>query len=165
MSAGRSRPLFVALVLGIVAALVLGLGAVGAQDEESGIVPLFGDGKLRVQGSGFKAGEVVTLTVTTAAGTETFTVTAGDDGKIDVDTGIMLEPGSSVELNAVGDQGTGFAAITAAPGMLPEGEASAGETDALPKSGAPIGVIGLTIAGLGLVGGGAVLARRRARVG
>jgi LPXTG-motif cell wall-anchored protein len=133
-------------VLGALAIVLLFAGVAHAQDVGSSITPSFGDGKLKILGEGFKPNEKVTITVKIDAGTSTFNATADAQGAFELDTGLDLAPGSSVELDARGDQGSGSASITSVPPALP-----------LPQTGAdlaswtPIFVLGILLAVAGLV--------------
>lgn len=134
----------------LLAVLSLFGGVAYAQDAGTEITPSFGDGKLKVLGAGFKPNESVTITVTIDSGTHTFIASADAQGAFEVETGLDLAPGSSVELDGRGDQGSGSASITGVP-VLP-----------LPQTGAAIPSIGIPlILGLLLLIGGIVLAVRR----
>ena len=114
------------LTVWIAAALCLALavlslfcGAAYAQEAGTEITPSFGDGKLKLLGAGFKPNEKVTIAVKIDSGTYTFNATADAQGAFELDTGLDLAPGSSVELDARGDQGSGGASITSVPPALP----------------------------------------------
>lgn len=128
------------------------LGGVTHAQEGGSITPSFGDGKLKIQGEGFKANENVTITVKLDSGTHTFNVTANAQGEFELDTGLDVPPLSSVELDARGDQGSGSASITSVPPKLP-----------LPQTGAAMSSFGtaLFVGLLLLVGGIFLFARRR----
>lgn len=146
----RAVGLLTLAVLLMLAALVPMSGVAYAQDAGAAITPSFGDGKLKVLGAGFKPNENVTITVQIDGGTHTFTAVANPEGDFELDTGLDLAPGSSVELEARGDQGSGSASITSVP-VLP-----------LPQTGAAMSSFGIAlIVGLLLLAGGVYLAARR----
>ncbi len=87
--------------------------------QAEGLEPSFGDGRLTITGGGFKPNERVTLSVRTGGATQQFTTTADARGRFRLETGLAVQPGSSVALEARGDQGTTQAAITSAPPGLP----------------------------------------------
>lgn len=135
--------------------LVLALSPVGAE-EDSGITPLFGDGKLTVTGAGFKPREKVTITAKTDGATTQLTATADAQGSFRLATGIEVKPGASVELDARGDQGTGMASIASVPLLLPRtGPAT---PDQLPRGGGPdLPIIPTLAISLGVLTGGLIL--------
>ncbi len=142
--------LLTAVALMSVAVFLL-LGGVTHAQESASITPSFGDGKLKILGEGFKANENVTITVKLNSGTHTFTVTANAQGEFELDAGLDLAPGSSVELDARGDQGSGGASITSVPPNLP-----------LPQTGAAVSPFGTVLfVGLLLLAGGIILVARR----
>ncbi|HZQ06833.1 MAG TPA: hypothetical protein VFD70_09655 [Anaerolineae bacterium] len=131
--------------------LLFGGHVARAQEAGASITPSFGDGKLKILGEGFKPNENVTITVKVNAGTFTLNATANAQGQFELDTGLSLAPGSSVELDARGDQGSGSASITSVPPALP-----------LPQTGATMSSFGTAfLVGLVLLIGGFFLATRR----
>lgn len=137
-------------LLGAAAFVALGLllvfgSVVRAQDAGAQVTPSFGDGKLKILGAGFKANENVTITIKLDSGTSTFKATADAQGAFELNTGLDLSPGSSVQLDARGDQGSAGASITSVP-ILP-----------LPQTGGDVGsvmpvfVLGLLLAVVGLI--------------
>lgn len=86
---------------------------------ETGLTPSFGDGRLTVSGDGFQPGEGITLAVRVAGIRHQFTTTADARGRFRLVTGLAVQPGASVALEARGDRGTTQAAMTSAPGSLP----------------------------------------------
>jgi hypothetical protein len=123
--AGRARCWRWALCVAI-SGLVLALGGPGgpgapALAQELGLTPDWGAGTLTVRGAGFRPGERVTLTARVGPGPvgqeQTFSVTADAQGRFTINTGMQVPAGSSVRLEARGDQGTGMAAVTSAPAL------------------------------------------------
>jgi hypothetical protein len=104
-------------VLTILAALMFSVGLVSAE-ESAGLNLAFGEGKLTVSGDGFKAGEQVTLTVRAGGVERQFMATADARGRFRLETGLAVQPGSSLAIEARGDQGTAQASITSMPGPL-----------------------------------------------
>src|SRR6266511_116272 len=104
MSALLGRALVSALALTLLLSLVLSTSRAFAQEE--GLMPDWGSGTLIVRGSGFKAGEAVTLTARVGAVQQTFTVTADAAGRFTVRTGLQVAAGQGVSLDARGTQGT-----------------------------------------------------------
>lgn len=94
--------------------LILAVGIAEAE-EPGGLVPLFGNGQLTIQGSGFQPKEVVTVIAEVAAVSRRFTVTADAQGGFQVVTGLAVRPGASVKLEARGEQGTNLAVMTSVP--------------------------------------------------
>ncbi|MDL1894653.1 LPXTG cell wall anchor domain-containing protein [Anaerolineae bacterium CFX7] len=132
-------------------AIFLLLGGISHAQDGASITPSFGNGKLKLLGEGFKANENVTITVKLDSGTHTFTVTANAQGEFELVTGLDLAPGSSVELDARGDQSSGGASITSVPPNLP-----------LPQTGAAVSSFGTVLfVGLLLLAGGIFLVARR----
>jgi len=135
------------LTLALLLALQITPRLASAQ-ESSALEPSFGNGVLTIIGNAFKPGEKVTITVKVDGNTQQVTVTADSQGKFNLNTGISVKPGASLELNASGDQGTNVAVITAVPG-------------ALPQTGAPAPSFGWIIAaGLALLTFGTFVLRR-----
>ena len=133
-----SRRLTGALLLAV--CVVVGAAA----QEPGGLIPSFGNGRLTVTGDGFKPGERVTLTITVDGTRQQRTVLADRRGHFAVATGIAVHPGAGVQLDARGDQGTGMAAMTAVPGLLPA-------TGTAPVPGAWLAVFGCVVVGVGIV--------------
>jgi hypothetical protein len=98
----------------------LALAVPTARAQEAGLVPEWGGGTLTVRGSGFKAGERVTLTASVGQTQRVFTVTADGGGRFRLPTGMKVPAGQAVKLDARGDQGTGMAAITGTSNLPPE---------------------------------------------
>jgi hypothetical protein len=150
------------LGLALVALLaVVGLSPRPVRSQgEGGLTPLFGDGRLVVTSDGFRPGEQITLTVRVAGITHRFTTTADAQGRFRLVTGLAVQPGASIALEARGDQGTTQAAITTMPGGLP----------GLPGPGGPRGPAiipeaepwALLVGGLAALGGVALHRWRRA---
>ena len=116
-------------------ALLIALGALtsttSAQEGPDGLVPRWGENNLlSVSGSGFKPNERVALTVRADGRTSTFMPSANAQGSFLLQTNIMVPSGASVELQAMGDQGTGKAAITAAPPLQGAGAQQGGPVTA-----------------------------------
>lgn len=103
----------------LVSLLSWGAGVAQDSDESEGLTPSFGNGRLTITGRGFGAGEQVTLTLQTGGTRHQFTATADARGQFRLATDLQVRPGSSVQIEARGDQGTTQAAITNAPGGLP----------------------------------------------
>lgn len=144
----RGNVIFPAIaLLALVFVLVLA-GVAHAQENASEITPSFGDGRLKILGNRFKPNENVAITVKLDGRTAMFTTTANAQGEFQLDTGLSVRPGSSVELEARGDQGSGSAVITSVPPALP-----------LPQTGAAMYSFGVAVlAGLLLLLGGFLLA-------
>ncbi len=102
----RAAGILCVLLVTLLAFAIAG-GNAHAQDAAE-ITPNFGNGKLTVTGMGFKPNEKVTMTVKIDSGTSTFSATANGQGSFELDTGLVVKPGSSVELDARGDQGHGY---------------------------------------------------------
>jgi hypothetical protein len=144
--------------LGIaVAAFLLLLIPAWAQGE-SGLTPSFGDGWLTVSGDGFQPGEGITLTVRVAGTRHQFTTTADARGRFRLATGLAVQPGASIALEARGDRGTTQAAMTSAPGPLPSpaGPGGAPVPPVIPEAESWMLVVG----GLAVVGSGHRLRQR-----
>ncbi len=159
---GVRRPAMVAM---LVAVLALALSTFTALAEEgSGLEPRFGDGKLTIVGNGFKPGEQVTLDVETDADRRQFRSTADAQGHLELATGMLVKPGSGVELSARGDSGTGMAAMTSAP-MLPGAGVPATEPSYAGQrstaAGLSLAVPLAALVTLGLLGVGVALRRSR----
>lgn len=149
----RPIGLLATAVLLTLAVLLMFSGTIHAQDTGTQITPSFGDGKLKILGAGFKPNEKVTLTVKIDRGTFTFDVTANGGGDFELATGLDLAVGSSVEIDARGDQGSGSASITSVPPALP-----------LPQTGAAMPSLAMTLfVGFIVLFGGALLAMRASR--
>lgn len=127
----------------LIIAFLLNVATIAAQ-EEDGITPLFGSGKLTIQGAGFKPGENVTLTIKIEGAASEIKVKADPLGKFSLSTNLPVKPGQSIEIDARGDQGSGKAAITAVPPLLPQTGGSAGFDS-------PIILVGFLFALLGTV--------------
>jgi hypothetical protein len=116
------RPLRLWVIIGTVVTITTSPMAaieLAAAQEGEGITPSFGDGRLTISGGGFRAGERVSLTVQAAGTSHQFTALADAQGRFQLATDLMLRPGTSVQIEARGDQGTTVVAITSAPGSLP----------------------------------------------
>jgi hypothetical protein len=156
--------------LALLAALTLTVGTVGAQ-EESGLTPAFGDGRLSVSGAGFRPGERVTVSVAVDGGPRQERLVVADaQGRFRLDTGLPVRPGASVALEARGDQETVQAALTSVPAAPPAGAAptTAGPAapprpTTLPRTGGPWpgGLVLVGAGGVVLLLGGGALGRRR----
>ena len=125
-----------ALLLGLVLA---GVGPARAAEEHDAftLAPSYGDGTLTIIGNDFKPNERVTISAEVEGTSYTFTATADARGSFRLATGVAVPPGGSVALHAVGDQGTGRAAITSGPGLLPPPEQPPVPSQ-LPRAGAPL---------------------------
>ena len=88
----------------------------GAQGS---VTPSFGTGKLILVGEGYRSGEQVEITVRSAGAGYPFTVTADPRGRFRLDTGLVLPPLSSLQIEARDEQGQTQATMTSAPGGLP----------------------------------------------
>ena len=149
----RWRPLIGAIVATLLVTLVA-VGSVGAQEDS--LVPSFGDGRLVVLGAGFRAGEVVSVTVRAEGVTSQFVAAADAQGRFRLETNLVVRPCSAVEVTARGDRGTSKAAITTAPGAcappgLPDTGAGGGITPpAQPPALAAAGVVALALTGAAL---------------
>lgn len=128
----------------LMAALAFMLVVTGARAQEaSALTPNFGNGKLSIEGAGFKPNEKITITVKLDSGASTFSVTADAQGAFNLDTGLAVQPGSSVQLDARGDQGSGAAAITSVPALpLPTTGASMPSFDWLLLAGLLLALAG-----------------------
>jgi hypothetical protein len=151
----------------LLVAALLSLAAVAVAEEHDEITlgPSYGDGKLTIIGNAFKPNERVTITAKVDGTSYTFTTSADSGGSFRLETGVPVPPGSGVELHAVGDQGTGRAAITSGPGLLPPQSTTPTE---LPRTGAPAtdepaNALPLAVA-LALAGGLSLWLLRRGRV-
>ena len=149
----RWRPLVAAVVV-MLFALFVGARPAGAQED--GLVPSFGDGRLVVLGAGFRAGELVAVTVRAEGVISQFAVPADAQGRFRLETNLVVRPCSAVELTARGDQGTTKAAITTAPGACaPPGLPNTGTGDGITPPTQPlaltaIGVVDLVLTGAAL---------------
>lgn len=107
------------LIFLVVFALLGGIAATAGVQEpgQDGLVPRWGgsDNRLSISGSGFRPNERVTVTVRTDGWSAIFMVNANAEGSFLLETDLIVPSGSSVELTALGDQGTRRAAITSAP--------------------------------------------------
>ena len=86
---------------------------------QGSVTPSFGTGKLVLVGDGYRSGEHVEITIRSAGATYPFTVTAGAHGGFRLDTGLVLPPLSSLQIEARDEQGQTQATMTSAPGGLP----------------------------------------------
>ena len=149
----RWRPLGAAVAVMLLVTLGT-IGSVGAQED--GLVPSFGDGRLVVLGAGFRAGELVGVTVRAEGVISQFAAPADAQGRFRLATNLVVRPCSAVEVTARGDQGTTKAAITTAPGAcaspgLPNTGAGGGITPAAqPLALAAVGVVALALTGAAL---------------
>ncbi len=134
-------------ILGLCLILTLAVHGVEAQ-EGGGLEPSFGNGRLTITGDGFKAGEVVTVTMEVDGVRAERTVTADAQGHFELRTGIAVRAGASVSIEARGNQGTGMAAMTTVPALLPNSG-----SDWLPS-------LVTAALGAGLVGSGLVVRRQ-----
>lgn len=117
-------------------ALVVALLAADPAAAQGSVTPSFGDGKLTLIGEGYRPGERVEMTVRVAGATHRFTATADARGRFRLETGLVVPPMSSVEIEARDEQGLTQATITSAPG-LPPPPASAPPPAVPPTTGAP----------------------------
>src|SRR5207253_3005239 len=127
--------------LGLLVAASTSLAA--TQEPEGGLLPSYGDGKLAVIGSGFKPGEHVTVTARVAGTQAQFTATADAQGSFRLETDMEVPPGTGVQLQALGDQGTGMAVITEAG--PPQGAASGPAEPGRQPSGPPLQAVALAL--------------------
>jgi hypothetical protein len=125
-------------------ALIISISNASAQ-ETSALTPSFGNGVLSIAGAGFKPNEKVTITVKLNGTSQQVTATADAQGNFNINTGIRVQPGASLELNARGDQGTNVAAITAVPGTIPQTGAPAPSTLPLALTGLLMLLVGLAV--------------------
>jgi hypothetical protein len=84
-----------------------GLDVASAHDGDSGLVPLYGDGRLMVDGDGFGPDERLTVAVGTPdGGRRQFAVTASGEGHFHLVTDLPVRPGDGVRLDVSGDRGS-----------------------------------------------------------
>ncbi len=100
------------------AALIMLLVA-GPVTAQGSATPSFGDGKLVLDGEGYRPGERVEVTVRAAGASHQFTATPDARGRFHLDTGLTIAPLSSLEIEARDEQGLTQVTITSAPGALP----------------------------------------------
>lgn len=136
------------VLLTTVVMLALSARPASAQGGE-GLTPSFGDGRLTLTGDGFRPGERITVSVRVGDARPQFMVTADARGRFRLTTGLAVPPGSSLQIEARGEQGTTQAVITSVPGGIP----------ARPDAGAapPAPVVPEAETGWLVVGGLAVL--------
>jgi hypothetical protein len=99
---------------------------------QGSVTPSFGDGKLVLIGEGYRRGERVEITIRVGGATHRFTATADGRGRFRLETGLALQPLSSVEIEARDEQGRTQATITTAPGPLPPPPTTAAPAAAQP---------------------------------
>jgi hypothetical protein len=140
-SAATWMPLITLVVLSVAPPLV------GAQGSE-GLTPSFGDGRLTLTGAGFRPNERITVSVRVGDARHEFTVTADPRGRFRLATGLSVPHGSSVRVDARGDQGTTQATITSAPGALPGQPSPATAPPVIPETGSgALVIVGLIVLG------------------
>ena len=146
------------MVLALVLGWLLSMGTASAE-ETGALDPSFGDGKLTIIGSGFKAGERVTITADVDGVSRQFTVVADARGGFQLATGLAVRPGASLMLDARGDKGTAVAVITAAPSKMPKAPPSPSQ---LPRTGGLNPLVAPAVAlGVALIGAGSTLLSHR----
>ena len=119
---------------------MLGLLLVARPASAQGsVTPSFGTGKLILVGEGYRSGEQVEITVRSAGAGYPFTVTADPRGRFRLDTGLVLPPLSSLQIEARDEQGQTQATITSVPGGLPGVPAGADEPPAIDEDTEPEG--------------------------
>ena len=119
---------------------MLGLLLVARPASAQGsVTPSFGAGKLVLVGDGYRSGEQVGITVRAAGVSYPFTATADPRGRLRLDTGLLLPPLSSVQIEARDEQGQTQATITSVPGGLPGAPAGADEPPGIDEDTEPEG--------------------------
>jgi hypothetical protein len=106
---------------------------------QGSVTPSFGTGKLILVGEGYRAGEQVHISVRSAGVSHAFTVTADARGRFRLDTGLVLPPLSSVQIEARDQQGETQATMTSVPGGLPGAAVGADEPTDIDQEGEPEG--------------------------
>jgi hypothetical protein len=86
---------------------------------QGSVTPSFGDGRLTLSGEGYRPGERVEITVRTADASHEFTARADGRGRFRLETGLAVQPLSSVEIEARDERGLTQVSITSAPGSVP----------------------------------------------
>src|SRR5687768_7074057 len=105
-------------VSGAVVALVILLSASVAGAQGS-VTPSYGDGTLTLDGEGYRAGEMVEITVRVAGSTQTFSARADARGRFQLATGLQIAPMSRVEIEARDEAGMTQVTTTSGPGAVP----------------------------------------------
>src|SRR5215212_7944064 len=121
------------LLTGCALAVLSLLLVAGPARAQGSVTPSFGDGRLILLGEGYRSGERVEITVRAAGASHPFTATADARGHFRFDTGLVVPPLSSVEIEARDEQGLTQATITSAPG----GPAGSSSTNLPPAGPAP----------------------------
>jgi hypothetical protein len=118
---------------------VLSLLLTPPASAQGSVTPSFGTGKLILVGEGYRSGEQVDITVRSAGVNYPFTVTADPRGRFRLDTGLMVLPFSSLQIEARDEQGQTQATITSAPGNLPGVSAGGDESPVVEEDDEPEG--------------------------
>jgi hypothetical protein len=106
---------------------------------QGSVTPSFGTGKLILVGEGYRAGEQVDISVRSAGVSHAFTVTADARGRFRLDTGLVLTPLSSLQIEARDQQGETQATMTSVPGGLPGATVGVDEPTDVDQEGNPEG--------------------------
>jgi hypothetical protein len=146
----------VALVLMLTARVAVAQGAV---------TPSYGDGRLTVDGEGYRPGEQVEMTVRVGGSTQTFSTRADARGRFRLATGLQIAPMSPIEIEARDEQGLTQVTTTSAPGAPPGPGGGMPLPTELPRAGgASVPSLGLvSLAAISIVGGLALCGRARFR--
>ncbi len=115
----------------VLAALVMLLLAEPAA-AQGAVTPAFGNGELTLVGEDYLPGERVEIVVRTGGLSHHVTAMADARGRFRLETGLLVPPRSSVEIEARDEQGVTQATITSAPG------AQSGPGGGMPLPPAPI---------------------------
>jgi hypothetical protein len=126
------------LLLGCALAL-LGLLLARPVSAQGSVTPSFGTGTLILVGESYRAGEQVAISVRSAGVSHAFTVTADARGRFRLDTGLVLPPLSSVQIEARDEQGDIQATMTSVPGGLPGTAVGADDSTEVDQEGEPEG--------------------------
>jgi hypothetical protein len=86
---------------------------------QGSVTPSFGDGELTLSGAGYRPGERVEITIRIADGSHQFTARADGRGRFRLETGLGVQPFSSLEIEARDEQGLTQVSITTVPGFMP----------------------------------------------
>jgi hypothetical protein len=154
------------LVIGLVVSLFVSLAASGiaAAQEGGSLTPSYGNGMLAIVGEGFRPNAHIDIKVTVGGTTREVNARADQQGRFQLETGIPVPPGTSVELAARDGTGSGAASITSGPPLLlPPATNITTEPRQLPRSGIPGSEVVIALAGMALGLGLAAIVARRGR--
>jgi hypothetical protein len=127
------------LLIGCALALLSLLLLTRPVSAQESVTPSFGTGKLILVGEGYRSGEQVDISVRSAGVSHSFTVTADARGRFRLDTGLVLPPLSSLQIEARDQQGETQATMTSVPGGLPGASVGADELTGVDQEGDPEG--------------------------